>query len=57
MKTRKMIETAIMFAIDALVNSIKDGTAVDETTTANNIKTLAEAYDLVHRGNWGEREC
>ena len=57
MKIRRLIEAAIMFAIDTLANKIKDGTAVDETATAQTIKTLAEAYDLVHRGNGGEWEC
>ena len=57
MKIRRLIEEAIMFAIDTLVNQIKDGTTVDEAATAQNIKTLAEAYDLVHRGNGGEWEC
>lgn len=57
MKIRRLIEAAIMFAIDALAKDIKDGLASDDAATAQTIKTLAEAYDLVHRGNGGEFEC
>ena len=51
MKTRKLIESAIMLAIDKLKENIEaasDANAVQ--VNANAIKALAEAYDIVHRG-------
>lgn len=53
-KTKKMIEQAILFAITSIEEDIT--TTADEHENATNalsIKTLAEAYDIVHRGKRG----
>ena len=49
--TKKMIETSILLAIDALSERIQKGFLEDENRmNAESIKLLAEAYDIVHRG-------
>lgn len=51
MRTKKLIESAIMLAIDKLKENIEakdDEYAV--LANAKAIKILAEAYDIVHRG-------
>lgn len=57
-KTKKMIEQAILFAITSIEEDIT--TTADENENAINaqsIKTLAEAYDIVHRGKRGHAQC
>lgn len=54
-KTKHMIEESIMFAIDELRSDIERSIDVDKNRiSANSIKALAEAYDIVHRGKRGE---
>lgn len=58
MKTRKLIESAIMLAIDKLKENIEakdDEYAV--LANAKAIKVLAEAYDIVHRGKREDYTC
>lgn len=53
--TKKMIETSILLAIDALSERIQKGFSEDENRmNAGTIKMLAEAYDIVHRGKKGD---
>ena len=54
-KTKKLIETAIMAAIDSITEDITE-TVDDEKNKrrAEAIKMLAEAYDIVHRGKKGD---
>lgn len=50
-KTKKLIEEAIMLAIDSLSNNIQKSIIEDDNAKdALSIKVLAEAYDIVHRG-------
>lgn len=50
-KTKALIEKSIMLAIDSISEDIqKNFNADDNKIRAENIKTLAEAYDHVHRG-------
>jgi hypothetical protein len=54
-KTKKLIEESILLAIDSLKDDIIRNPDVDETkTSAEAIKLLAEAYDIVHRGKKGD---
>ena len=49
--TRELIEDSIMLAIDSLSENIQRSANEEENAIdANSIKTLAEAYDIVHRG-------
>lgn len=53
-KTQKLMEQAILFAIESIKQDITN--TADENENAINtqsIKTLAEAYDIVHRGKRG----
>lgn len=53
--TKRLIEESIMFAIDELQHDLKRTADEDDNAkTANSIKVLAEAYDIVHRGKAGE---
>ena len=50
-KTKKLIEQAILFAIASIKEDITNSADADENkTSAEAIKLLAEAYDIVHRG-------
>ncbi len=50
-QTRKQIEEAINLAINSLYEDIDIAfDAEDNKIRAEAIKTLAEAYDIVHRG-------
>ena len=50
-KTKKLIEEAIMLAIDSLSNNIQKSVIEDDNAKdALSIKLLTEAYDIVHRG-------
>lgn len=50
-KTKKLIEQAILFAISSIKEDITNTSDVEENKPrAEAIKTLAEAYDIVHRG-------
>lgn len=50
-KTKKLIEESILLAIDSLKDDIIRNADADENkTSAEAIKLLAEAYDIVHRG-------
>ena len=54
-KRKKMIEECIMTAIADLSNRICRNTNEDENAiSANSIKVLSEAYDIVHRGKRGD---
>lgn len=54
-KTKKMIEEAILFSIASIREDITNTTDIDENKPrAEAIKTLAEAYDIVHRGKRGD---
>lgn len=56
MKTRKLIEQSIMFAIDQLKEDIGWTRDHEENKArAEAIKALAEAYDIVHRGKKGAK--
>ena len=51
MKTKILIEKSILFAIDQMRKDIEEFNDLDENKQrAEAIKTLAEAYDIVHRG-------
>ena len=54
--TKKMIEQSIMFAIDELSQKIQNRQCDTEECfrISVTIKSLAEAYDIVHRGKRGE---
>ena len=55
--TKKMIEDSIMLAIAELTDDIQNGHVKSNEAVwgyAQAIKTLAEAYDIVHRGKRGE---
>lgn len=55
MRTRKLIEKCILFAIASISKDIEDTMDEEENARcAETIKTLAEAYDIVHRGKKGE---
>lgn len=50
-KTKQMIEESIMLAIDSVSEDIqKNYDDSENKIRAEAIKTLAEAYDIVHRG-------
>ena len=55
-KTKKLMEEAILFSIEAISNDIQEKYMDDDDLVkkANSIKTLAEAYDIVHRGKKGD---
>lgn len=54
-KTKKLIEEAILFAIASIKEDITESSYSDENKTrAEAIKTLAEAYDIIHRGKKGD---
>lgn len=54
-KTKHSIEDAINLAIFSISEDIQRTTDEDENKIrAEAIKTLAEAYDIVHRGKRGE---
>lgn len=54
-KTKKLIEQSILLAIDSIREDITNITDIEENKPrAEAIKTLAEAYDIVHRGKQGE---
>lgn len=50
-KTKKLIEECILFAISSIKEDITNTSDIEENKTrAEAIKTLAEAYNIVHRG-------
>lgn len=51
-KTKKLIEQAILFSISEISNRICERVQDEDdlAKNANSIKTLAEAYNIVHRG-------
>lgn len=54
-KTKKDIEDAINLAIFSISEDIQKTTDQDKNKIrAEAIKTLAEAYDIVHRGKRGD---
>lgn len=55
-KTKKLMEESILFSISAVSNDIQQKYMDDDDLLkkANAIKTLAEAYDIVHRGRKGD---
>lgn len=54
-KTKKMIEESILFAIESIKEDITNTSDIEENKPrAEAIKTLAEAYDIVHRGKKGD---
>lgn len=57
-KTKKMIEESILFAIESIKEDITNTSDIEENNPrAEAIKTLAEAYDIVHRGKKGDSRC
>ena len=58
-KTKKLMEETIMFSVAAISSEIQQKIMNDDALMkkANAIKTLAEAYDLVHRGKKGDSRC
>ena len=56
-KTRKLIEQSILFAIDDLTQTIITSPDCNLENCTNAIKILAEAYDIVHRGKKGNKKC
>jgi hypothetical protein len=53
-KVKRLMEESILLAIDSLKDDIIRNADVDENkTSAEAIKTLAEAYNIVHRGKKG----
>lgn len=50
-KIKQMFEESILFAVDSISEDIqKNHDASENEIRAKAIKTLAEAYDIVHRG-------
>lgn len=50
-RTKNLIEESIMLAIDSISEDIQKTMQIeDNKPRAEAIKTLAEAYDIVHRG-------
>lgn len=50
-KVKRLMEESILLAIDSLKDDIIRGCDTDENkTSAEAIKVLAEAYNIVHRG-------
>lgn len=53
-KTKKLTEEAILLSIASIKEDITNTSDIDENKPrAETIKTLAEAYDIVHRGKKG----
>ena len=49
--TKQLIEESILLAIDSISEDIQKTMSIDDNKPrAEAIKTLAEAYDIVHRG-------
>lgn len=54
-RTKRLIEESICIAIDNISEDIQKWRNEDQNKVrAEAIKTLAEAYDIVHRGKRGE---
>lgn len=57
-KTKRLIEEAILLAIASIREDIQSACDDEENVRrATAIKTLAEAYDIVHRGKRGHTQC
>ena len=54
-KTKQLMEEAILFAIASIKEDIATSIHTEENALrAQAIKTLAEAYNIVHRGKRGQ---
>lgn len=55
-KTKKLMEESILFSISAISSDIQQKYMDDDDLVkkATAIKTLAEAYDIIHRGKKGD---
>lgn len=57
-KTKKLMEETILFAMDSIKDTIVENYDDEKIKPlTESIKTLAEAYDIVHRGKKGEYKC